>query len=201
MNINYDIELEKIIKEEEGKRPKVLLHSCCGPCSSSVIERLHPYFDLTIFYYNPKIEPEEEYINRKEEQKRFISNFSDIKFLDCDWENEKFKEMAKGLEEAKEGGIRCHKCYNLRLERTAIEAKKLGFDYFATTLTVSPYKNSQVLNQIGKEISSILDIKYLYSDFKKKDGYKRSIELSKQYNMYRQNYCGCSFSKEKSYED
>ena len=109
--------------------------------------------------------------------------------------------MSKGLEEVKEGGIRCHKCYNLRLERTALEAKKLGFDYFATTLTVSPYKNSQVLNQIGKEISSILDIKYLYSDFKKKDGYKRSIELSKQYNMYRQNYCGCSFSKEKSYED
>ena len=201
MNINYDIELEKIIKEEEGKRPKVLLHSCCGPCSSAVIERLNPHFELTIFYYNPNIEPLEEYLKRKEEQKRLLKELGNINFLDCDWENDKFKEMAKGLEDVKEGGIRCHKCYNLRLEKTAMEAKKLGFDYFATTLTVSPYKNSQVLNQIGKEISSMLDIKYLYSDFKKKEGYKRSIELSKKYNLYRQNYCGCIYSQKHLYED
>ena len=197
MNINYDIELEKIIKENEGRRPKVLLHSCCGPCSSAVIERLNPHFDLTIFYYNPNIEPEEEYIKRKEEQKRLLKELGGISFLDCDWENDKFKEISKGLEDLPEGGFRCHKCYNLRLERSAREALKGGFEYFGTTLTVSPYKNSQVLNSIGKEISEALNIKYLFSDFKKKEGYKRSIELSKEYNLYRQDYCGCNFSKNK----
>lgn len=196
MKTNYDIELEKIIKENIGTKPTLLLHSCCAPCSSSVIERLLPYFKITIFYYNPNIEPYKEYLKRKEEQIKFIKDLNEnINFLDCDYENEIFKELSKGLENMPEGGYRCHKCYNLRLEKTAITAKKNNFDYFGTTLTVSPYKNSQVLNKIGEEISKSLNIKYLYSDFKKKEGYKKSIELSKKYNLYRQNYCGCIYSK------
>lgn len=198
MKINYDIELEKIIKENIGTKPTLLLHSCCAPCSSSVIERLLPYFNITIFYYNPNIEPYKEYLKRKEEQIKFIKDLNEnINFLDCDYENEIFKELSKGLENMPEGGYRCHKCYNLRLEKTAITAKKNNFDYFGTTLTVSPYKNSQVLNKIGEEISKSLNIKYLYSDFKKKEGYKKSIELSKKYSLYRQNYCGCIYSKTK----
>lgn len=196
MNINYDKELEKIIKENYGKKTKVLLHSCCGPCSSACIERLKDYFDITVFYYNPNIEPEIEYIKRKEEQIRLIKEIGGINFLDCDWENERFKELSKGLEDLPEGGYRCHKCYGERLERTAIEAKQGGYDYFCTTLTVSPYKNSQVINSIGKEISEKIGIKYLFSDFKKKEGYKRSVELSKKYNLYRQDYCGCNYSKD-----
>ena len=196
MNINYDLKLEEIIKENNGRKPSVLLHSCCAPCSSSVIERLLPYFDITIFYYNPNIEPEIEYIKRKEEEKRFITNFNgEVKMIDCDWENEEFKKMAKGMEDLKEGGLRCHKCYTLRLEKTAFVAKQNNFEYFGTTLTVSPYKNSQVLNQIGGYLSNLFGVKYLYSDFKKKEGYKRSIELSKEYNLYRQDYCGCIFSQ------
>ena len=198
MKTNYDIELEKIIKENIGTKPTLLLHSCCAPCSSSVIERLLPYFNITIFYYNPNIEPYKEYLKRKEEQIKFIKDLNEnINFLDCDYENEIFKELSKGLENMPEGGYRCHKCYNLRLEKTAITAKKNNFDYFGTTLTVSPYKNSQVLNKIGEELSKSLNIKYLYSDFKKKEGYKKSIELSKKYNLYRQNYCGCIYSKTK----
>ena len=198
MKTNYDIELEKIINENIGTKPTLLLHSCCAPCSSSVIERLLPYFNITIFYYNPNIEPYKEYLKRKEEQIKFIKDLNEnINFLDCDYENEIFKELSKGLENMPEGGYRCHKCYNLRLEKTAITAKKNNFDYFGTTLTVSPYKNSQVLNKIGEELSKSLNIKYLYSDFKKKEGYKKSIELSKKYNLYRQNYCGCIYSKTK----
>lgn len=196
MKINYDLELERIIKESEGKMPSLLLHSCCAPCSSSVIERLKDYFEITIFYYNPNIEPEEEYLKRKEEQIKLLKKIGGIDFLDCDWENEEFKKLSKGLEHLPEGGQRCHKCYYKRLEKTAITAKKNNFEYFGTTLTVSPYKNSQVINAIGKEISDIFKINYLFSDFKKKEGYKRSIELSKKYNLYRQNYCGCIFSKE-----
>ncbi len=199
MKINYDLELEKIIKENEelNIKPTLLLHTCCAPCSSSVITRLSQYFDITVFYYNPNIEPLEEYLHRKEEQKRFLKELNlNIKFQDCDYENEKFKEMSKGLEDLSEGGFRCHECYKLRLLKTALKAKELGLDYFGTTLTVSPYKNSQVLNEIGKEIEQNLNIKYLYSDFKKKEGYKKSIELSKEYNLYRQNYCGCIYSKQ-----
>ena len=194
MNINYDLELEKIIKENAGTKPKLLLHSCCAPCSSSVIERLLPYFEITILYYNPNIEPYEEYLKRKEEQLNYIKD-KGINFMDSDYDNELFKEMSKGLEDIPEGGIRCHKCYYLRLEKTAILAKKNNFDYFGTTLTVSPYKNSQILNKTGEELSKEFNIKYLYSDFKKKNGYKRSIELSKENNLYRQNYCGCIYSK------
>jgi len=198
MKINYDLYLEKIINEikEKNIKPKLLLHTCCAPCSSSVITRLSEYFDITVFYYNPNIEPQEEYELRKEEQKRFLKEINiGIKFEDCDYENEKFKSISKGLEQLPEGGYRCHECYKLRLIKTANKAKELKYDYFGTTLTVSPYKNSQVLNKIGEEIEKNLNIKYLYSDFKKKEGYKKSIELSKYYNLYRQNYCGCSYSK------
>lgn len=201
MNINYNIELEKILSEikEKNIKPSLLLHTCCAPCSSSVIERLNEYFDITVFYYNPNIEPYEEYIKRKEEQKRFLNVLNkDIKFMDCDYENEEFKRISKGLEYLPEGGYRCHECYKLRLLKTAQMASENQFDYFGTTLTVSPYKNSQILNAIGKEISENLNIKYLYSDFKKKEGYKRSIELSKEYNLYRQDYCGCLYSKDQN---
>lgn len=201
MKINYDLYLEKIIKEIKNKniKPKLLLHTCCAPCSSSVITRLSNFFDITVFYYNPNIEPYEEYELRKEEQKRFLFELNlGIKFEDCDYEHEEFKNISKGLENLKEGGLRCHKCYKLRLLKTATKAIALNYDYFGTTLTVSPYKNSQVLNKIGEEIEKELNIKYLYSDFKKKEGYKKSIELSKEYNLYRQNYCGCIYSKQES---
>lgn len=201
MKINYDLYLEKIIEETKDKeiKPKLLLHTCCAPCSSAVITRLASFFDITVYYYNPNIEPLEEYELRKEEQKKFLSEINlGIKFEDCDYENEEFKTISKGLEDLPEGGLRCHKCYELRLMKTAQKAKELKFDYFGTTLTVSPYKNSGVLNKIGEEISKKLNIKYLYSDFKKKEGYKKSIELSAYYNLYRQNYCGCVYSKQES---
>jgi hypothetical protein len=198
MKTNYDLILEKIIKENQEKnaKPKLLLHTCCAPCSTSVIARLSNYFIITVLYYNPNIEPLEEYELRKEEQKRYLNEINlGIKIQDCDYENEKFTNVSKGLEDQKEGGLRCHKCYELRLKKTAELAKKLNFDYFGTTLTVSPYKNSQVLNKIGENIEREINIKYLYSDFKKKEGYKKSIELSKKHNLYRQNYCGCKYSK------
>lgn len=201
--INYDIKLDEIISNLDNT-PKLLLHSCCAPCSSACIERLSNFFDITIIYYNPNIEPYEEYLKRKEEEIRFISEFktpNKLDLLDCDYDNLKYHEIIKGLENEPEGGARCHKCYRLRLEYTARKAKELNYDFFGTTLTVSPYKNSQVLNKIGEELSNIYDIKYLYSDFKKKNGYKRSIELSKDYNLYRQNYCGCIYSKRNNIEE
>jgi len=182
---------------EKGIKPSLLLHSCCAPCSSAVIERLSDYFTLTVLYYNPNIEPQEEYEKRKKEQIEFLKSFKngEVKFLDVEYDNSAFINMAKGLETEPEGGIRCHRCYLLRLEKTAQMAKKNGYEYFTTTLTVSPYKNAQVINQIGENLASEYEVKYLYSDFKKEDGYKRSIELSKKYNLYRQDYCGCNFSK------
>lgn len=197
MNVNYDNVFKDIVKNIKGT-PTVLLHSCCAPCSSQVLARLSDYFLVTVLYYNPNIEPFSEYEKRKEEQKRFIETFpskNKISILDCDYENEKFKCIAKGLEDVPEGGERCHKCYNLRLEKTAILAKENAFDYFCTTLTVSPFKNSRILNEIGNNLEKLYDVKYLYSDFKKEDGYKKSIEYSKKYNLYRQNYCGCIYSK------
>ncbi len=196
--MNYDKKMEEIISSFNGETKKLLLHSCCAPCSSHVIETLTPYFDITIIYYNPNIEPYEEYEKRKQEEIRFIKEFphqNKIDIIDCDYDNDKYHEIIKGLEAEREGGPRCFKCYYLRLEKTAKEAKNGGYDYFGTTLTVSPYKNSQKLNEIGAELESIYNIKYLYSDFKKKNGYKRSIELSKQYNLYRQDYCGCIYSQ------
>lgn len=201
--INYDIKLEEIINSLDYT-PKLLLHSCCAPCSSACIERLSNYFDITILYYNPNIEPFEEYLKRKEEEIRFINEFktkNKLDILDCDYDNDKFHEVSKGLEDEVEGGKRCHRCYRLRLEYTAKKAKELNYDYFGTTLTVSPYKNSQVLNEIGASLEETYNIKYLYSDFKKKEGYKRSIELSKEYDLYRQNYCGCIYSKNNKIEE
>lgn len=195
-------EIAKIV--ESGKVPKLLLHSCCAPCSTHVIDLLAPYFSITILYYNPNIEPLEEYEKRKKEEIRFLNQYhskNPLYFLDCDHENEVFHEIVKGLEKEKEGGARCIKCYYLRLEKTACEAKKNGFDYFATTLTVSPLKNSSKLNEIGNHLSEVYQIPYLYSDFKKKEGYKHSIELAKKYDLYRQDYCGCIYSKEMREED
>ncbi len=199
MKINYDSLMKQIIEEIPSNTvPTLLLHTCCAPCSSAVIKRLSNFFKITVLYYNPNIEPKEEYEKRKEEQKRFLMEYKTVhpvSFLDCDYENEKFLDIAKGLEEEKEGGARCPKCFFLRLSYTAQLAKKNSFDYFGTSLTVSPYKNAQILNQIGKRLEKDYDIKYLYSDFKKNNGYKESIELSKDYNLYRQDYCGCKFSK------
>ena len=199
MKINYDNVFKNIINSLDDTK-KVLLHSCCAPCSSQVLSRLSDYFNVTVLYYNPNIEPFNEYEKRKEEQKRFIKTFkgkNKIDFLDCDYDNESFKNIAKGYEDAPEGGERCHRCYNLRMEKTCILAKEKGYDYFCTTLSVSPFKNSQVLNQIGYDLEQKYNVKYLYSDFKKEDGYKKSIEYSKKYNLYRQNYCGCNYSKSK----
>lgn len=197
---NYDKWMQEIIEKNQELEivPTLLLHTCCAPCSSAVIERLSKYFRITVFYYNPNIEPLEEYLKRKEEQKRFLSEVTTpypISFLDCDYEHEEFIQLSKGLENEKEGGPRCLKCYRLRLLKTALKAQEFHFDYFGTSLTVSPYKNAQALNQIGEELQKKFNVKYLYSDFKKRNGYKRSIELSKDYHLYRQDYCGCSFSK------
>ena len=191
--MNYDVEMNNIIKNLKYK-PKLLLHSCCAPCSTTCIERLKDYFDITIIYYNPNIEPIEEYEKRKKEQIRIIEMYN-LDYLECDNDNNLFHEMAKGLESVPERGIRCHKCYRLRLEYVCKKAKEINFDYFCTTLTVSPYKLSNVINEIGYELEKIYNVKYLPSDFKKQNGYKKSIELSNKYNLYRQNYCGCIYSR------
>ena len=194
MNENYANKLKEIIDKLDYK-PKLLLHSCCAPCSSYVITYLYDYFDITILYYNPNIYPYEEYKKRKDEQIRLISNFKGVKIIDCDYDNDIYNEIIKGLENEPERGSRCTKCFYLRLDKTGEIAKKNNFEYFGTTLTVSPYKNAKLLNEIGEDISKKYDIKWLYSDFKKNDGYKKSIELSKKYDLYRQDYCGCIYSK------
>ncbi len=195
---NYQKQLDKIIENLGDNVPSLLLHSCCAPCSSHCIEYLSQYFSITVLYYNPNIYPETEYDKRKAEQKRLINEMLTkypVKLLDCDFESERFYETTKGMESCREGGERCFKCYRLRLEKTAQEAEKYGFDYFTTTLTISPLKNAQKINEIGNELSQAYNVKFLPSDFKKREGYKRSIELSKVYNLYRQNYCGCVFSQ------
>ena len=197
--MNYQIVLDKELEKlkELDKKPKLLLHVCCAPCSSYVLEYLSNYFDITVFYYNPNISSFDEYNKRLNEEKRFVSVYpfkEKINVVDGDYDNDKFEETIKGLENEKEGGARCFKCYRLRLEESAKYAKDNNFDYFTTTLTISPYKNANVLNEIGKELEEEYNIKYLYSDFKKKNGYKRSIELSHEYNLYRQDYCGCVYS-------
>lgn len=191
-----DATLEKI--KAAGETPRLLLHSCCAPCSSYCIEYMSKYFDVTVFYYNPNISEDAEYRKRVEEQKRFISEFPaehKVNFIEGDYEPERFYDMARGYEQCKEGGERCFKCYELRLARTAQMAKELGFDYFTTTLTISPLKNSAKLNEIGFGLGEMAGVPYLLSDFKKREGYKRSIELSKEYGLYRQDYCGCAYSK------
>ena len=199
---NYQKELEQKITEQQklGKTPKLLLHSCCAPCSSYVLEYLSPYFHICDFYYNPNISPKREYEERKEELMRLIKEMSlqeKVTFLEGTYEPEKFFEMAKGLEGLPEGGERCFKCYELRLEETAKMAKQLGFMYFATTLTISPLKNATVLNEKGFRAQEKYGVKYLATDLKKGGGYLESIRLSKEHGLYRQNYCGCSFSKTK----
>ena len=174
-------------------RPKLLLHSCCGPCSSAVIERLKEEYDITILYYNPCIYPFEEYEKRKAEQIRLL-NILGVNILDCEYDNDKYENLIKGQENEREGGSRCSICFRQRLQKTAEVAKQNNFDIFCTTLTVSPHKNAKLINEIGSEIANQVGISYLPSDFKKQDGYKRSLELSKKYELYRQNYCGCRYS-------
>ena len=193
MNINYNEEMKKIISNLDDHN-KLLLHSCCGPCSSSVIERLRDYFDITVIYYNPNIEPKEEYEKRKSEQLRLLNELG-IKFMDIDYLNNEYHKKIKGYENEPENGLRCPLCFELRLDKTASLAKENKFDFFGTTLTVSPHKNSKIINEIGLKLEDKYKIKYLVSDFKKEDGYKRSIELSKKYDLYRQDYCGCLYSK------
>lgn len=200
VKVNYQKQLDKIIYEiqNNSKTPTLLLHSCCAPCSSYVLEYLSQYFKITVFYYNPNISPKEEYIKRVEEQKRLISQLpvkNPVDFIEGDYEPQDFYDIAKGLEQVPEGGERCFNCYKLRLEKTAKLAYDLNMDYFTTTLSISPYKNALKLNEIAEELSEIYSVKKLPSDFKKKEGYKRSIQLSKEYDLYRQDYCGCIFSK------
>ena len=205
MNQNYQKILEQTIQknEENGRVPTLLLHSCCAPCSSYCLEYLSNYFRITVYYYNPNIYPEEEYAKRTVEQQEFIRKLPakyPISFLEGVYEKEKFYEMARGLEDVKEGGERCFRCYELRLREAAKVAREHKMDYFTTTLSISPLKNAEKINEIGEELSGIYKVTHLPSDFKKKNGYKRSIELSHEHELYRQNYCGCVFSKREAQE-
>lgn len=210
--MNYQKELEKILDGltagvtdgdscGNGNPPRLFLHSCCAPCSSYCLEYLCKYFAITVFYYNPNISAESEYRKRVEEQKRLIASYNEeekgyhIEVIEGDYVPAKFFEMAKGYENCPEGGERCFRCFDLRLRETAIRAKEQGYDYFATTLTISPLKNAQKINEIGMALAEEFGVKWLPSDFKKKNGYKRSIELSAEYDLYRQDYCGCAYSK------
>ena len=194
---NYSLFTEGLIKEikQSGKKPSLLLHVCCAPCSSYVLEYLSDYFDITVYFYNPNISPQSEYTYRYKELLRFVKESGNAaEIVEGEYEPQRFLEMSEGLESESEGGERCAKCYRLRLSKSGEYAAAKGFDYFTTSLSISPYKNAEKLNTIGGEIAEALGIKYLYSDFKKKIGYKRSIELSKEYGLYRQDYCGCAFS-------
>lgn len=195
--MNYDLEMEKQISNlKEGD--SLLLHACCAPCSTACLERVANFFKVTIFYYNPNITDENEYRKRIEEIKKLLTLINPtykVELLEGDYDPNKFFEMAKGLEMEPERGKRCYKCYELRLEETAKIASKLGFNNFCTTLTLSPHKNANWINEIGEKLNNEYESNYLYSDFKKKEGYKRSIELSKKYDLYRQDYCGCIYSK------
>lgn len=199
--------IQILCKEELAKittPKKILLHSCCAPCSSHVITYLAPYYNITVLYYNPNIYPKEEYEKRKQEQIKLINELNTpnkLDYLDCDYDNDVYEELIKVYENCPERGARCPICFKLRLEKTAKLAKEHNYDYFCTTLTVSPYKNATQINEIGASLSNKYQIKWLYSDFKKEDGYKKSIELSKKYNLYRQNYCGCIYSQRNNITD
>lgn len=204
--INYQKELDKVIEKNcaENIVPTLLLHVCCAPCSSYCLEYLSKYFRITVFYYNPNISRSEEYEYRLSEEKRLLSQMpfiNPVKFIDSTYNPNVFYNAVKGLEKEPEGGKRCAECFRLRLSETARKAKELSFDYFTTTLTISPLKNAQLLNEIGAEYAEKYGINWLYSDFKKREGYKRSIVLSNEYNLYRQNYCGCIFSERASKEN
>lgn len=198
--INYQKMLDRVIDDtvKSGVTPTLLLHSCCAPCSSYVLEYLSRYFKITLLYYNPNIYPEEEYRKRVCEQKRLISELpaeNKVDFIEAGYDEKEFFDAVRGLEDMPEGGERCFRCYRLRLEKAAEFAAKGGFDYFTTTLSISPYKNAAKLNEIAEELGGIYDVKALPADFKKREGYKRSIQLSAEYGLYRQDYCGCVFSK------
>lgn len=197
---NYSKELEAVLDdlESRGETPSLLLHACCAPCSSYVLEYLSRYFKISILYYNPNIFPETEYEKRKSELSRLISQMplkNPVTLLPCEYDNSVFAEITRGLEDVPEGGERCMRCFRLRLEKAAETARKLGFDYFTTTLSISPLKNAEALNSIGEEAGKKAGVRHLPADFKKKDGYKRSLILSQEYSLYRQNYCGCVYSK------
>ena len=191
--VNYDKRMQEELRGAQNKR--LLLHSCCAPCSSHCLSELSPQIGVTVFYYNPNLDCAEEYEKRKREQLRFLRETGLADFLDCDYAPEDYISAVRGLEEEKEGGARCSVCFRLRLDRTAREAKARGFDYFATTLTVSPLKNARLINEIGFAVAEEVGVKYLPSDFKKRGGYLHSVRLSEEYGLYRQDYCGCAFSK------
>ena len=201
MNIrNYQKELDRLIGQiqKENKVPSLFLHSCCAPCSSYVLEYLSKYFDITVFYYNPNIYPEEEYRKRVQEITRLVNSMEfehPVKLIEGRYDPQEFFRTAKGLEDIPEGGERCFRCYRQRMEEAAKLAKEGGYDYFTTTLSISPLKNAARINEIGEELAEIYHVTHLPSDFKKKNGYKRSIELSHEYDLYRQNYCGCIYSR------
>ena len=200
IKVNYQKELDRIVAGLDPAKPapRVLLHSCCGPCSSYVLEYLTQYFSVTVFFYNPNIQPEEEYHKRLACQKDLIAALPakhPITLIECGWDGEAFVEAARGQEGAPEGGSRCSACFDLRLSKTAALAREQGFDYFCTTLTVSPHKDAQRLNQLGYALGEQWGVNWLPGDFKKREGYKRSIQLSAEYDLYRQNYCGCLYSK------
>ncbi len=203
MKRNYQKELNEVLANLQEK-PRLLLHCCCAPCSSYVLEYLQEYFQITLIFYNPNITEEEEYRKRKNELKRYVAEVpygDNISFIDADYEPERFLEVAKGHEDAPERGSRCERCFTLRLEKTAEEASAGAFDYFCTTLSISPHKNADLLMEIGEKLGQKMDVNYLPSDFKKQNGYKRSIELSAEHNLYRQDYCGCIFSKKQRMEE
>ena len=203
MNINYHkLCLEELSKLDKPR--KILLHSCCAPCSSYVLKFLSNYFKITLLYYNPNIFPPEEYSKRVAEQKRLIDEMdfvNDVEFFEGRYVPDEFFEMAKGYEKEPEGGARCFLCYELRMREAAILAQKGGFDYFTTTLSISPLKNADKLNEIGEKLSKEYGVKHLPSDFKKKEGYKQSVELSKEYGLYRQDFCGCVYSRKENKND
>lgn len=199
MKQNVQKELDRLLDRlsKEGRRPRLLLHGCCAPCSSYVLEYLSRTFAITLYYYNPNISPKDEYERRVQEVQRLLREEPEaksVRFKEGPYDPERFFERAKGHEQEPEGGARCFACYQLRLEQAAAAALAGGYDYFTTTLSISPYKNAEKLNELGGQIAQTVGIPYLYSDFKKRDGYRRSIELSKQYGLYRQDYCGCVFS-------
>ena len=197
--VNYNLEMEKIIKKiDKENKPRLLLHSCCGPCSSAILERIEEYFDIDVFYYNPNIDSEEEFYRRSDEQVKLVEDLmlnDKVSVKVIKYDHSEFLDYIRGFEKYDEGGARCFKCYRQRMEKAAEYAAKNSYDYFTTTLSISPHKDSQILNALGDFLSKKYKVKYLFSDFKKKNGFKRSVELTDEFNMYRQDYCGCEFSR------
>ena len=190
---NYQLDTDKIIEELGGEKPTLLLHSCCGPCSSYVLEYLSKFFEVTLLYYDPNIQPREEYEKRLMYQRKVLS-LTGVKIMECEYDGESFDKIAGGCESEPEGGERCTRCFSLRLEETARRAAENGFAYYCTTLTVSPHKDCVRINKLGGELGKNYGVKWLFSDFKKRGGYQRSVALAKEMGLYRQEYCGCLFS-------